>query len=122
MEQSKALSKPDFRHILADINWEHGSHLVLAAKRSDSQGLLLKSVPFHPGLLSGEHYTNAIRYALSLPGVACAVIGLNNTEELYQAVEAVTNFSPLSDAEHATLEAVGERFAAQWGEHLGRVE
>ena len=46
MEQSKALSKPDFRHILADINWEHGSHLVLAAKRSDSQGLLLKSVPF----------------------------------------------------------------------------
>ena len=47
MEQSKALSKPDFRHILADINWEHGSHLVLAAKRSDSQGLLLKSVPFH---------------------------------------------------------------------------
>ena len=50
MEQSKALSKPDFRHILADINWEHGSHLVLAAKRSDSQGLLLKSVPF-PQLL-----------------------------------------------------------------------
>ena len=49
MEQSKALSKPDFRHILADINWEHGSHLVLAAKRSDSQGLLLKSVPFTPG-------------------------------------------------------------------------
>ena len=47
MEQSKALSKPDFRHILADINWEHGSHLVLAAKRSDSQGLLLKSVPFN---------------------------------------------------------------------------
>ena len=44
MEQSKALSKPDFRHILADINWEHGSLLVLAAKRSDSQGLLLKSV------------------------------------------------------------------------------
>ena len=50
MEQSKALSKPDFRHILADINWEHGSHLVLAAKRSDSQGLLLKSVPFHHAL------------------------------------------------------------------------
>ena len=49
MEQSKALSKPDFRHILADINWEHGSHLVLAAKRSDSQGLLLKSVPFPLG-------------------------------------------------------------------------
>ena len=51
MEQSKALSKPDFRHILADINWEHGSHLVLAAKRSDSQGLLLKSVPFEPATL-----------------------------------------------------------------------
>ena len=51
MEQSKALSKPDFRHILADINWEHGSHLVLAAKRSDSQGLLLKSVPFGHGLI-----------------------------------------------------------------------
>ena len=50
MEQSKALSKPDFRHILADINWEHGSHLVLAAKRSDSQGLLLKSVPFSSGV------------------------------------------------------------------------
>ena len=51
MEQSKALSKPDFRHILADINWEHGSHLVLAAKRSDNQGLLLKSVPFGHGLI-----------------------------------------------------------------------
>ena len=50
MEQSKALSKPDFRHILADINWEHGSHLVLAAKRTDSQGLLLKSVPFSHGI------------------------------------------------------------------------
>ena len=56
MEQSKALSKPDFRHILADINWEHGSHLVLAAKRSDSQGLLLKSVPF----FYGAQYANIL--------------------------------------------------------------
>jgi hypothetical protein len=55
MEQSKALSKPDFRHILADINWEHGSHLVLAAKRSDSQGLLLKSVPFSYALKHIRH-------------------------------------------------------------------
>ena len=56
MEQSKALSKPDFRHILADINWEHGSHLVLAAKRSDSQGLLLKSVPFTHDLARSKAY------------------------------------------------------------------
>ncbi|MBI1929713.1 aldo/keto reductase [Candidatus Poribacteria bacterium] len=78
--------------------------------------------PPQPALLSGAHYTNAIRYALSIPDVACAVIGLKDTNELLQAVEAVTNFSPLSEAEQAALEAEGKKLAAEWGAHFGPVE
>ncbi len=78
--------------------------------------------PPQPALLSGVHYTNAIRYALSIPDVACAVIGLKDTNELLQAVEAVTHFSPLSQAEQAVLEAEGKRLAAEWGAHFGPVE
>jgi uncharacterized protein len=78
--------------------------------------------PPQPGLLSGQHYTNAIRYSLSIPGVACAVIGLKDLAELYTAVETVTHFTPLSDEEQAPLAAAGRKLAVEWGAHFGPVE
>jgi len=80
---------------------------------------------YHPpqaGLLSRTHYANAIRYALSLSAVSCAVMGLKNRHELHQAVEAVTNFSPLTEVEQAALTVEGKKIAQEWGAHFGPVE
>jgi hypothetical protein len=78
--------------------------------------------PPQPGLLSDRYYTNAIRYALSLPAVSCAVIGLKNLEELHRAVETVVHFTPLTEAEQAALAIEGKEIAAEWGAHFGPVE
>ena len=55
---------------------------------------------------------NAIRYALSLPGIASAVIGVASTNELEQAAAAVTEFKPLSEEETRKLTQAGLNLAA----------
>jgi hypothetical protein len=66
--------------------------------------------------LPQEHYDNAIRYALSIPGVACAVIGMENARELEQAAKTVSEFQPLSEEEANELARIGLQMAAtqQW--------
>ena len=59
-----------------------------------------------------EQYSNAIRYALSLPGVACAVIGIASVKELRQAAEAVTGFKPLTEDEANKLAQIGLAMSA----------
>jgi hypothetical protein len=61
----------------------------------------------------------AIRYALSLPGVATANLGVHTAEQLRQDVEWVRRFEPLSATELAAALDQGKTLAAQWGEHFG---
>ncbi len=68
-----------------------------------------------------EHHDAAFRYALSLPNMACAVIGMKNQEELERNLAWAKSFKPLSDEEMSSLEDLGKRLAAEWKDHLGVV-
>lgn len=54
-----------------------------------------------------KYYEQAIRYALSIPGVAVAVIGLENIPELEKAAAVVARNQPLSAAENLELARAG---------------
>jgi aryl-alcohol dehydrogenase-like predicted oxidoreductase len=58
-----------------------------------------------------KHYEKAIRYALSIPGIAVAVIGLENVSELEKAASVVARAQPLSPAESLELARVGLELA-----------
>ena len=53
-----------------------------------------------------KHYEQAIRYALSIPGIAVAVIGLENISELEKAASVVATAQPLSPQESLELARV----------------
>jgi len=69
-----------------------------------------------------ENIELAIRYALSLPGVHSANLGVHTLEQLRQNVEIVKNFRPLGPEDWARIEEIGPKLAAKWGEHFGPVE
>lgn len=68
-----------------------------------------------------ERYELAIRYALSIPGLSTAVIGLENVEELEKAAAAVAKAEPLSDDEARDLARLGLTLAGEkgWREAYG---
>lgn len=68
-----------------------------------------------------EHLDNAFRYALSVPNVSLAVVGMATREELHQNVARARRFQPLTDQEKQTLNVTGRRLASRWGAHLGSV-
>jgi predicted aldo/keto reductase-like oxidoreductase len=63
----------------------------------------------------------ALRYALGLPGVASANLGIHTVEQIRHNVKLVKDFAPLSDEEQAELLGLGKQLAADWGEHFGPV-
>jgi aryl-alcohol dehydrogenase-like predicted oxidoreductase len=71
-----------------------------------------------------EHYERAIRYVLSLPSLACAVIGLENIPELEKAAAVVARNAPLSPDESRETARLGlelaatEKWHAPYGEPL----
>jgi len=70
----------------------------------------------------GADHEPALRYALGLPGVATAVVGMYNERELGENRRWVQAFRPLTLAELTALEAEGRELAAAWGPHFGSVE
>lgn len=75
-----------------------------------------------PPQIDAEYVPAALRYALSLPGVATANLGIHSVEEIRHNVRMVKDFQPLSKDELARLLKQGEKLAADWGEHFGPVE
>lgn len=71
--------------------------------------------------LPAEHLDRAYRYALSLPSVACAVIGMGTKEELRQNLRRARSFRPLTAEERAALAPVGRKLARKLGPHYGPV-
>ena len=68
-----------------------------------------------------QHHGQAIRYSLGLPGVACAVIGFSNAQEIHQAVEVARHFKPLSEVELTALLQTGKVLAVTRGLYYGPV-
>jgi uncharacterized protein len=58
-----------------------------------------------------KYYEKAIRYALSIPGIAVAVLGLENIAELDKAASVVASTLPLSPEENLELARVGLELA-----------
>lgn len=64
---------------------------------------------------------SAFRYALSVPGVACAVIGMATRQELAENLRRARTFVPLSGSEAGRLRHVGRLLAREWSDHFGPV-
>ena len=69
-----------------------------------------------------KNVESAVRYALSLPGVATVNPRSAHREQVRQNVEIVKRFRPLSAEEQQTLATLGREMADKWGEHFGPVE
>ena len=61
----------------------------------------------------------AIRYALSVPGVATANLGVHTVEQFRQNLAVVQRFQPLTSDEQERLTIVGRELAKEWGPHFG---
>jgi uncharacterized protein len=68
-----------------------------------------------------EYHDIAFRYALSLPKVACAVIGMVTPRELRQNLLRAKRFQPLSADDMRRLQSAGMQLARRWNDHLGPV-
>src|SRR5262249_25713185 len=71
--------------------------------------------------VDAKYYESAIRYALSIPGLSVAVIGLENVTELEKAASVVAHASPLSPEETRDLARIGLDLAAapEWKSAYG---
>ena len=79
----------------------------------------------YPSMLTRSGFVDherALRYALALPDVDLAVLGVFNETELEQNVAWVRRYQPLAAAEEAALLAQGRALAAEWGPHYGALE
>lgn len=64
----------------------------------------------------------AFRYALGLPGVAVAVVGMFTLEELDRNLEWAKTWEPLTGPEAERLDEQGRAIAAEWGPHFGEAD
>jgi len=56
-----------------------------------------------------DDYDRAFRYALSVPGVQCALVGASSVEEVRRAVKAAEDFRPLTEIEMKETIALGRQ-------------
>lgn len=102
---------------------------VLPVAREQKMGIVAMKVlggaagfryhPPAPGLLSGSSYRSAFRYALSQPGVACALIGVKDLDEMRQAAREAAAYRPLTRTELSALADTGRTLSRTWGPHFG---
>lgn len=68
---------------------------------------------------TGKQLELAIRYALDLPGVCSANIGVRTVEELEEVARCVAEYKPLSWEESAALNEESKQLAKSWGPLYG---
>jgi predicted aldo/keto reductase-like oxidoreductase len=79
----------------AEINAEEQ---IVERVRPKNLGVVAMKVLGGQGQLA-EDYDRAFRYALSVPGVGCALVGVHNAGEVKRAVQAAREFRVLTGAE-----------------------
>lgn len=73
-------------------------------------------------ILSDEpHYGRAVRYALGIPGLSVAIMGMKSVAELEKAVATVRGYKPLEGRELTEAMEDGKLRAVKLGEHRGPV-
>ena len=72
-------------------------------------------------LSAPEYYDQAVRYALGIPGLSVAIMGVKSVAELSQAAAAFRAYKPLTGPEITQLDATGKQLASEWGELRGPV-
>jgi aryl-alcohol dehydrogenase-like predicted oxidoreductase len=80
------------------------------------------SIVTRPCKMPPELRQESLRFALSLPGVAIAVIGMGTKSELEQNVEWAKTFKPLTADEAKELKAKTVELAKSWGTHLDKLD
>lgn len=90
---------------------------VLPEAQQRQVGIIAMKVPaygrlFRPGVLEGMH--QAFGYALSQPGVHCAIIAAETIQQLESNVNVARAFQPLPTA---ALTAIEQRTATAWQEN-----
>ncbi len=73
------------------------------------------------GRLAPDHYTTAMRYALSIPGLSVAILGMRRMSDLDAGLGAVRSFKPFEPGELTQLKTSGRLMAREWGELRGPV-
>jgi aryl-alcohol dehydrogenase-like predicted oxidoreductase len=92
------ISRAEFNMEAAWLTYARAHHLgVTAMKVLGGDGQL------------ADDYDLAFRYALSQPGVHCALVGAHNPEEVERAVQAAREFRPLTEAEMQNAIALGQK-------------
>jgi aryl-alcohol dehydrogenase-like predicted oxidoreductase len=118
----------------ADRHTYNFEGLVLPVARKHNTGVVAMKVFGAPDEKTGswgtrhakprvgvENVERAIRYALGVPGVATANLGVHTAEQLRQNIQYVARYRPLSADEDQALLRQGREMAAEWGPHLGPV-
>ncbi len=104
--QEEATDDVDFE----DVNRPAREALLPVARRHNLGIVAMKVLGGHPGKLAKD-YDRAFRYALSVPGVACALIGVRSPDQVKRAVRAAKGFRPLTDVEMKETLRIGEEMA-----------
>jgi predicted aldo/keto reductase-like oxidoreductase len=73
-----------------------------------------------PGRLASDDFRqDAVDYALSIPGVSLAVIGLKSLSELELTLAAIRAYQPLAGERRQRVTATGRELATAWGPRFG---
>lgn len=72
--------------------------------------------------LGERNHREAFRYALGLPGVSLAVIGMYTVEEVERNIAWARTWEALTGEEEERLDRMGREVAAEWGPHFGPAE
>jgi aryl-alcohol dehydrogenase-like predicted oxidoreductase len=75
---------------------------LLPVARERNTAVIAMKVMGHGTFPNAAH---GLRYALGLPGVSVAIVGMNSVEQINKNVETVTDFTPLAEAEEEQLVA-----------------
>jgi predicted aldo/keto reductase-like oxidoreductase len=109
----EAMRRFDFDSVLVALNCADLARLsfsrtVLAEAAKREMGVIAMKV-FSAGLLVGPRGScrpeEALRYALSLKGVSCAIIGCHTPEQVEENVAIAKNFTAMSDSDMRALES-----------------
>ena len=102
----------DFEGIVFEEAADRGMGIVAMKILGGTQG--------DGAILSDEpHYRRAVRYALGIPGLSVAIMGMKSVAELEKAVATVQAYEPLEGAELTEAMEDGKKRAAELGEHRG---
>lgn len=109
---ARALRAYPFDTILTSLGAVHAAarpfyDTIMPAARQRNVGVLAMKVLAY-GFLA-EHVEAALRYVMGLPGVAAAVVGVDDIPQLEQLVAIASKFKPLTESESKKLLANARR-------------